>query len=84
MTRKSPLEGAFQIRSPKQSRVHFSTDTDLNRRRARHEALRQVEQLRQLLAMFDAGSIELDEFGFGVGLLGAKLGQASCSGKLAS
>jgi hypothetical protein len=83
MTRKSPLSGALQIRLPKPTRVHFST-TDLEGRRSRREALRQVEQLRQLLSMFDAGSIGLDEFGFGAGLLGAKLGRASCSGKLAS
>jgi hypothetical protein len=62
-----------------------SQDTsDLDRRRSKREALRQVEQLRELLSMLDAGSVELDEFGFAVGLIGAKLGGAACSGRLAS
>ena len=57
---------------------------DLRRRRAQREACRQVDRLRELLAMFDNGEVALDEFAYGVGLLGSRLGASACSGLLAS
>jgi hypothetical protein len=34
--------------------------------------------------MFDNGEVALDEFAYGVGLLGSRLGASACSGLLAS
>jgi hypothetical protein len=64
---------------PRSYRVDLFT-----RRRARREALRQVDQLRKLIEMFDNGEVALDELAYGIGLVGARLGASACSGLLAS
>jgi hypothetical protein len=56
----------------------------LARRRAQRDALRAVRRLRELLDLFDRGEIGLDELGYGIGLIGARLGAAACRGDLAS
>ncbi|MGO8723778.1 MAG: hypothetical protein ACLQRM_13775 [Acidimicrobiales bacterium] len=75
---RGPLEKGLTDQSPSYS------DGALARRRARRDALHSLERLRDLITMYDAGSIELDEVAFGAGLLGAKLGKLACSGVLAA
>ena len=82
MTRKSPLSGAFQICSPKPTKVHFSTDTDLDRRRAQRDAGQLIEYLRFQLAAFDDGRFDLEGIAWEVGLIGAKLGAMASRGEL--
>jgi hypothetical protein len=56
----------------------------LARRRAQRDAHQALARLRELLAAYDAGTIQLDELAYGAGLLGARLGAAACRGDLAS
>ncbi|MGD0985081.1 MAG: hypothetical protein ABSA65_14895 [Acidimicrobiales bacterium] len=58
--------------------------SDLDRLRGQRDALHTLERLRDLLALYDRGEIGLDELGYGIGLLGARLGAAACRGELAS
>ncbi len=82
MTRKSPLSGALQIRSPKPTEVHFSTDSDLERRRARRIAIKLMAELRRLMAAYDAGELEFSEFACSADLVTAAMADIALSGKL--
>jgi hypothetical protein len=58
------------------------TRDDLARRRSRRETEALVTELRDLLEAHEAGELELEEFAFSAGWIGAKLGARACRGEL--
>jgi hypothetical protein len=84
MTRESGPKAAPQIAADKRDQGQISSNADLERRRAQRDAEAAIGKLRELLSMFDRGEIELDEFAYGLGLLGSRLGKLACSGVLAA
>ena len=60
----------------------FSSNDELGRRRAQHDARQLIEYLRFQLAAFDDGRFDLEGIAWEVGLIGARLGAMASRGEL--